>query len=121
MICAYNKSISYTNTSSVKLLHNDYYIDANGFARDNYTHDYIGALATQYPKSNRYLITLSNGNTFYFKNVDVKSDAHTTNNCYTTHDNSIVELWINNNNQDLKFLGNTNVVNVYVTSIKQIV
>lgn len=74
------------------------------------------ALGTIYEKG-YYDVELTTGNTFYVKNVDTKADEHTdVNNCYTTADDSIVEV-STFGTTDYSYLGNSSVKEVYVSGI----
>ena len=122
IICANDKYLTYTNIDNINLNNfnlNDFYIDNSGYVREKGTNAIYVAMANNYQKNNYYTITTSNNQTFKVKVVDIKSDKHTTNKCYTTHDNSIVELWLTNKNNDFKSLGNTKVVGVSVVEIKE--
>ena len=122
IICSDNKYLTYTNIDNINLNNfnlNDFYIDAKGYVRENETSAIFAAMGTKYNKNNYYTIKTSDNQTFTVKVVDIKSDNHTTNKCYTTHDNSIVELWLTNKNNDFKILGNSKVVGVSVVEIKE--
>lgn len=124
VICADNKYLTYTNIDNISLNNfklNDFYIDSKGYVRESSTNAIYVAMATNYTKNNYYTITTSDNQAFKVKVVDKKSDNHTTNKCYTTHDNSIVELWLTNVNNDFKYLGNSKVVGVSVVEIKEVV
>lgn len=121
IICSDNKFLTYTNIDNINLNNfnlNDFYIDSKGYVRENETNAIYVAMGTNYKKNNYYTITTSDNQNFKVKVVDIKSDNHTTNSCYTTHDNSIVELWLTNKNNDFKNLGNSKVVGVSVVEIK---
>lgn len=122
IICSDNKYLTYTNIDNINLnnfILNDYYVDNNGYVRENETNAIYVAMGTNYQKNNYYTITTTDNKSFKVKVVDIKSDNHTTNKCYTTHDNSIVELWLTNKNNDFKALGNSKVVGVSVSEIKE--
>lgn len=123
IICANNKYLTYTNIDKIKInwdyIDNNYYVDNRGYVRENGTGAIYCAMATNFVKNNYYTITTSDNQSFKVKVVDIKSDNHTTNKCYTTHDNSIVELWLTNKNRDFKALGNSKVVGVSVIEIKE--
>lgn len=122
VMCADNKYLTYTNIDNINLNNfnlNDFYVDKNGYVRESSTNAIYVAMGTSYRKNNYYTITTSDNQTFPVKVVDIKSDNHTTNKCYTTHDNSIVELWLTNRNNDFKQLGNSKVVGVSVVEIKE--
>lgn len=122
VICELGKHLTYTNIDNISLNNfnlNSWYVDSRGFVREQGTNAIYVAMGTNYKKNNYYTITISNNQTFKVKVVDVKSDKHTTNKCYTTHDNSIVELWLTNKNNDFKSLGNSKVVGVSVIEIKE--
>ena len=122
VICANNKYLTYTNIDNINLNNfnlNAFYIDTKGYVREISTNAIYVAMGTHYQKNNYYTITTSDNQTFTVKVVDIKSDRHTTNSCYTTHDNSIVELWLTNSNNDFKQLGNSRVVGVSVIEIKE--
>lgn len=122
VICADNKYITYTNIDNINLNNfnlNDFYIDSKGYVREQGTNAIYVAMANNYIKNNYYTITTSDNQSFKVKVVDVKSDNHTKSKCYTTHDNSIVELWLTNRNNDFKHLGNSKVVGVSVIEIKE--
>ena len=122
IICSDNKYLTYTNIDNININNfnlNDFYIDAKGYVRENETNAIYVAMANNYQKNNYYTITTSDNRSFKVKVVDIKSDKHTTNRCYTTHDNSIVELWLANKNNDFKALGNSKVVGVSVIEIKE--
>lgn len=122
LLCDSGKYITYTNIDNINLNNfylNDYYIDDNGYVRECGTNAIYCAMATTYKKNNYYTITTNDNKNFTVKVVDVKSNEHTTNACFTTHDNSILELWITNKNNDFKNLGNSKVVNVNVIEIKE--
>lgn len=122
IICADNKYLTYTNIDNISLNNfklNNWYVDDRGYVREQGTNAIYVAMGTNYAKNNYYTITTSNNQSFKVKVVDIKSDIHTTNKCYTTHDNSIVELWLTNRNNDFKSLGNSKVVGVSVIEIKE--
>lgn len=122
LLCADNKYLTYTNVDNISLNNfnlNNFYVDNNGYVREQNTNAIYVAMGTNYTKNNYYTITTSNNQSFKVKVVDIKSDNHTTNKCYTTHDNSIVELWLTNRNKDFKGLGNSKVVGVSVVEIKE--
>lgn len=122
LLCANDKYLTYTNIDNINLNNfnlNNYYIDNGGYVRENETNAIYVAMGTNYQKNNYYTITTSDNQSFKVKVVDIKSDNHTTNKCYTTHDNSIVELWLTNKNNDFKLLGNSKVVGVSVVEIKE--
>ena len=122
IICADDKYLTYTNIDNISLNNfnlNSWYVDSRGYVREQETNAIYVAMATNYQKNNYYTITTNNDQTFKVKVVDIKSDNHTTNKCYTTHDNSIVELWLTDNNKDFKALGNSKVVGVSVVEIKE--
>lgn len=122
LLCANDKYLTYTNIDNINLNNfnlNDFYIDTKGYVRENETNAIYVAMGTNYKKNNYYTITTSDNQTFKVKVVDIKSDNHTTNKCYTTQDNSIVELWLTNKNNDVKALGNSKVVGVSVVEIKE--
>ena len=122
VVCELGKNLTYTNIDSISLRNfnlNTWYVDSKGYVREQGTNAIYVAMATNYQKNNYYTITTSDNQTFKVKVVDIKSDNHTTNTCYTTHDNSIVELWLTNNNKDFKTLGNSKVVGVSVVGIKE--
>lgn len=122
LLCANNKYITYTNIDTINLNWeyidlNDYYVDNQGMVRETGTDAISCAMGTQFTKGGYYNITLNNGMEILVKVVDTKADAHTTNACYTTHDESILELWLTNDNQDLRYLGNSKIKNIYITKI----
>lgn len=122
VVCEFGKNLTYTNIDNINLRHfnlNAWYVDSRGYVREQGTNAIYVAMGTKYQKNNYYTITTSDNQSFKVKVVDVKSDNHTTNSCYTTHDNSIVELWLTNNNNDFKNLGNSKVVGVSVVEIKE--
>ena len=122
IVCELGKNLTYTNIDNINLNNfnlNDFYIDAKGYVREQGTNAIYAAMATNFKKNNYYTITTSDNQSFKVKVVDIKSDNHTTNGCYTTHDNSIVELWLTNKNNDFKHLGNSSVVGVSVVEIKE--
>lgn len=122
IICSDNKFLTYTNIDNISLRNftlNAWYVDSKGYVREQGTNAIYVAMGTNYQKNNYYTITTSDNQTFTVKVVDIKSDKHTTNKCYTTHDNSIVELWLTNKNNDFKHLGNSRVVGVSVVEIKE--
>lgn len=122
VVCELGKNLTYTNIDNISLRNfnlNAWYVDSKGFVREQGTNAIFVAMATNYQKNNYYTITTSDNQSFKVKVVDVKSDNHTTNKCYTTHDNSIVELWLTNRNNDFKALGNSKVVGVSVVEIKE--
>lgn len=122
VVCELGKNLTYTNIDNINLRHfnlNAWYVDSRGYVREQGTNAIYVAMGTKYQKNNYYTITTSDNQSFKVKVVDVKSDNHTTNSCYTTHDNSIVELWLTNNNNDFKNLGNSKVVGVSVVEIKE--
>lgn len=122
LLCADNKYLTYTNIDNISLNNfnlNTWYVDSKGYVREQNTNAIYVAMGTKYQKNNYYTITTSDNQTFKVKVVDIKSDNHTTNKCYTTHDNSIVELWLTNRNNDFKGLGNSKVVGVSVVEIKE--
>lgn len=119
--CELGKNLTYTNIDNISLRNfslNAWYVDNKGYVRENETNAIYVAMGTKYQKNNYYTITTSDNQSFTVKVVDIKSDNHTTNNCYTTHDNSIVELWLTNKNNDFKNLGNSKVIGVSVVEIK---
>ena len=98
LLCANNKYITYTNIDTINLNWeyidlNDYYIDTNGMVREVGTDAIACAMGTQFSKGGYYNITLNDGMEVLVKVVDTKADAHTTDACFTTHDESILELW----------------------------
>lgn len=120
--CALGKHLTYTNIDNISLKNfilNAWYVDSKGYVREQGTNAIYVAMATNYQKNKYYTITTSDNQTFTVKVVDTKSDNHTTNKCYTTHDNSIVELWLTNRNNDFKNLGNSRVAGVSVIEIKE--
>lgn len=122
LLCANDKYLTYTNIDNISLRNfslNAWYVDNKGYVREQGTNAIYVAMGTNYQKNNYYTITTSDKQTFSVKVVDIKSDNHTTNSCYTTHDNSIVELWLTNRNNDFKYLGNSKVVGVSVVGIKK--
>lgn len=122
IMCENNKYLTYTNIDNINLNNfnlNDFYIDANGYVREQGTNAIYVAMGTNYQKNNYYTITTSDNQSFKVKVVDIKSDNHTINKCYTTHDNSIVELWLTNKNNDFKSLGNSKVVGISVVEITE--
>lgn len=122
VICELGKNLTYTNIDNISLRNfnlNAWYIDSKGYVREQGTNAIYVAMGTKYQKNNYYTITTSDNQSFKVKVVDIKSDRHTTNKCYTTHDNSIVELWLTNMNNDFKNLGNSRVVGVSVIEIKE--
>lgn len=122
VVCELGKHLTYTNIDNISLRNfnlNDFYIDAKGYVREQGTNAIYVAMGTKYQKNNYYTITTSDNRSFKVKVVDIKSDRHTTNKCYTTHDNSIVELWLTNKNNDFKNLGNSKVVGISVVEIKE--
>lgn len=124
LLCANNKYITYTNIDNIDLNWDyidldNYYIDDNGMVREVGTNAIACAMATNYNKGGYYNITLNNGTEVLVKVVDTKADTHTTNACYTTHDNSILELWLTNSNHDLRYIGNSKVKNIFVTEINE--
>lgn len=121
VVCEFGKNLTYTNIDNISLRNftlNAWYVDSKGYVREQGTNAIYVAMGTNYKKNNYYTITTSNNQSFKVKVVDIKSDNHTTNSCYTTHDNSIVELWLTNRNNDFKHLGNSKVVGVSVVGIK---
>lgn len=122
VVCELGKNLTYTNIDNISLKNfnlNTWYVDNKGYVREQQTNAIYVAMGTNYQKNNYYTITTSDNQTFKVKVVDIKSDNHTTNKCYTTHDNSIVELWLTNRNKDFKGLGNSKVVGVSVVEIKE--
>lgn len=122
VVCELGKNLTYTNIDNISLKNfnlNAWYVDNQGYVRENETNAIYVAMGTNYQKNNYYTITTSDNQSFKVKVVDIKSDNHTTNSCYTTHDNSIVELWLTNKNNDFKNLGNSRVVGVSVVEIKE--
>lgn len=124
LLCADNKYITYTNIDTINLNWdyielNDYYIDDKGMVREVGTHAIACAMGSNYAKGGYYTITLNNGMEVLVKVVDTKADAHTTNACFTTHDSSILELWLTNSNHDLRYLGNSKIKNIFITKITQ--
>ena len=122
LLCANNKYITYTNIDTVNLNWeyidlDNYYIDNQGMVREVGTNAIACAMGTQFIKGGYYNITLNNGMEILVKVVDTKADVHTTNACYTTHDNSILELWLTNSNHDLRYLGNSKIKNIFITKI----
>jgi hypothetical protein len=54
-------------------------------------------MGTHYELDEYYNVTFEDGTTIYVKNIDIKAPEHTDiNNCYTTADNSIIEMWVTN-------------------------
>lgn len=93
----------------------DLYV-SNGFVREKETNAYIVAMATNYSKD-YYNVKLNNNQQYLVKNVDTKADIHTdVNNCYTTADNSVVEVSTYGDTK-YSYLGNSLVKDVYVTEI----
>lgn len=122
VICELGRNLTYTNIDNISLRNfnlNAWYIDSKGYVREQGTNAIYVAMGTKYQKNNYYTITTSDNQSFKVKVVDIKSDRHTRNKCYTTHDNSIVELWLTNMNNDFKNLGNSRVVGVSVIEIKE--
>lgn len=122
VVCELGKNLTYTNIDNISLRNfslNAWYVDSKGYVREQNTGAIYVAMGTKYNKNNYYTITTSDNQSFTVKVVDIKSDNHTTNSCYTTHDNSIVELWLTNKNNDFKNLGNSKVVGVSVIGIKE--
>lgn len=122
VVCELGKNLTYTNIDNISLRNftlNAWYVDNKGYVREQGTNAIYVAMGTNYQKNNYYTITTSDNQSFTAKVVDIKSDNHTTNKCYTTHDNSIVELWLTNKNNDFKNLGNSKVVGVSVVGIKE--
>lgn len=122
VVCELGKNLTYTNIDNISLRNftlNAWYVDNKGYVREQGTNAIYVAMGTNYQKNNYYTITTSDNQSFTVKIVDIKSDNHTTNKCYTTHDNSIVELWLTNKNNDFKNLGNSKVVGVSVVGIKE--
>ena len=124
LLCEIGKGLTYTNIDNINInwnyIDSNYYINSNGFVVDKETNAIYAAMSSKYEKNAIYSITLTNDISFKIKNVDLKQDIHTTNKCYTTHDNSIVELWITNNEKlGFKSLGNSKVVNVFVKKIEK--
>jgi hypothetical protein len=122
VVCELGKNLTYTNIDNISLRNfnlNAWYVDSKGYVREQGTNAIYVAMGTNYQKNNYYTITTSDNQNFKVKVVDIKSDRHTTNRCYTTHDNSIVELWLTNKNNDFKHLGNSRVVGVSVVEIKE--
>lgn len=122
VVCELGKNLTYTNIDNISLRNftlNAWYVDNKGYVREQGTNAIYVAMGTNYQKNNYYTITTSDNQSFTVKVVDIKSDNHTTNKCYTTHDNSIVELWLTNKNNDFKNLGNSKVVGVSVVGIKE--
>jgi hypothetical protein len=100
ILCASNKYVSYTNIDSIEILW-DYievgniYIE-NGLVKESGTGAILVAMGTYYPQD-YYYITMENGRELYVKNVDIKAPEHTDyTNCYTTADDSIIEIWVTN-------------------------
>lgn len=122
LLCADSKYLTYTNIDNVNIdwtyIEKNYYVDQKGYIREQGTNAIYVAMATNYQKNNYYTITTSDNQNFKVKVVDIKSDNHTTNKCFTTHDNSIVELWLTNKNNDFMNLGNSRVVGVSVVEVK---
>lgn len=122
VVCELGKNLTYTNIDNISLRNftlNAWYVDNQGYVREQGTNAIYVAMGTNYKKNNYYTITTSDNQNFKVKVVDIKSDNHTMNKCYTTHDNSIVELWLTNRNNDFKRLGNSKVVGVSVVEIKE--
>jgi hypothetical protein len=101
LLCEEDKYASYTNIDTINILWEyidvqDYYID-NGIVKESATGAILVAMGTHYELDQYYMITFSNGFEIYVKNIDVKAEEHTDqNNCYTTSDNTIIELWVTN-------------------------
>lgn len=124
IICSPDKYLTYTNISTININHdyieNNYYVNENGYVLENETNALYVALGKQYIKNNYYDVKLSNGSEFLVKNVDVKQSKHTVNDCYTTHDNGIVEMWLTNKNKDFINLGNSKLIDIKVIEIKEV-
>ena len=122
LLCANNKYITYTNIDTINLSWDyieldNYYIDDKGMVRETGTDAIACAMGTQFSKGSYYNITLNNGVEVFVKVVDTKADVHTKDACYTTHDESILELWLTNKNNDLRYLGNSKIKNIFITEI----
>ncbi len=100
-MCAYDKYASYTNVDTINILWE--YIEVgdiyyqNGIVRESDTGAMLVALGTTYTEGSYYNVEFEDGTIIYVKNIDIKAPEHTdTTNCYTTADNSVVELWVTN-------------------------
>jgi hypothetical protein len=106
VLCSADKYASYTNLDTVNILWEyievgDIYFE-NGLAKEVSSGAVLVAMGTQYVEGAYYTVTFNNAYELYVKNIDVKAPEHTdSNNCYTVADNSVVELWVNN---DFKYL-----------------
>ncbi len=100
ILCSYDKYVSYTNIDTISIAWEyievgDIYVE-NGLVKESSTGAVLVAMGTQYPQS-YYTIVMENGYELYVKNVDIKAPEHTdSTNCYTTADQSIVEIWVTN-------------------------
>lgn len=101
IICEYGKYASYTNIDTINILWQyidiqDYYV-SNGVVRESSTGAILVAMGTYYEVDQYYNVTFEDGTNIFVKNIDIKAPEHTDqNNCYTTSDNTIVELWVTN-------------------------
>jgi hypothetical protein len=101
IICEYGKYASYTNIDTINILWQyidiqDYYV-SNGVVRESSTGAILVAMGTYYEVDQYYNVTFEDGTTIFVKNIDIKAPEHTDiNNCYTTADNSIIEIWVTN-------------------------
>ena len=101
IICEYGKYSSYTNIDTINILWEyidieDYYVD-NGIVKESSTGAILAAMGTNYNIDQYYNLTFENGTKIFVKNIDIKADEHTDNkNCYTTHDSTLVEIWVTN-------------------------
>lgn len=119
------KGITYTSVNSplnhdyLYLSEDEYYIDEDGFARENDTDAILVAMGSAFEKGNYYEIILSNGKSEIVIVQDIKADSHTDkNNIYTTDDNSIVEPWIDENKAiEFADIGNSLVLDITVSEI----
>lgn len=107
------------NYDALEVSPSEMYRDDNGFVREDTTGAYIVAMGTFYDTQSYYDITLSNGNTYLTKVVDVKANEHTdASNCYTTADDTIAEVavWGNFKYSDI---GISSVMDIYVSDVQE--
>lgn len=125
IVCAQNKGLTYTPANEIDwdyenlnypIKPENVYLDDNGFYRELSTNAYLGALGSEYT-GQYYYIKLTNGIEFELRNTDLKQDIHTdVSNCFTTKDNSIVEMEMSSYSPFAK-IGNSLVKGISVQTI----
>lgn len=122
-VCSENKGMSYTNVDLIIPNWDWLHVDKsdttikNGVLYDQHGNILV-AMGSYYNKGQVYEITLSNGKSFNVINHDTKANEHTNkNNCYTTSDKTIIEIWVNN---DYKYLdiGVSQIMGITVEEIR---